>query len=411
MMGCLESQWSRETSERITIEEAITGLISMIHSRLVKSSEVTKYGANTTIVYSRGAPLRSPWRSWLGFPFLLLLISLLSACGDLFTPTPSTVGPIDSPTVHSPPKITPSIMASGTFKEYSLPLSNSGLMRPAIDHTGRIWFGEMGHNLLAVFDPHTQKFQQITPPHGRSGIMGVVVASDDTIWFAEQYANYIGHVPDPGLPGKTLTLPSAPNDLVLDNQGNAWFTELNANALGRLHIQSGQTQQYPLATTKTTQALNPYGITIDPQGNVWFTEASTNQIGRLDPKKGQISYFSMQGSSTPLMEITADAHGIIWATSFSSGLLLSFNPKTATFTPYYAPSSGGLYGITITPGGQVWVTITAANAIANLDPTANRFIDYAIPSSGSLPLGVVMGANDSLWFTEAGSNKIGMLKP
>ena len=82
----------------------------------------------------------------------------------------------------------------------------------------------------------------------------VVVAADDTIWFAEQYANYIGHyfpatgqfqtfplpiltVPDPGLAGKTLTLPSAPNDLVLDKQGNIWFTELNANALGRLNIQ------------------------------------------------------------------------------------------------------------------------------------------------------------------------------
>ena len=286
----------------------------------------------------------------------------------------------------------------------------------------------MGHNLLAVFDPHTQKFQQITPPHGRSGIMGVVVASDDTIWFAEQYANYIGHylpatrqfqtyplpiltVPDPGLPGKTLALPSAPNDLALDKHGNVWFTELNANALGRLNTQSGQTQQYLLATIKTTQALNPYGITIDPQGNIWFTEASTNHIGRLDPKTDQISYFSMQGSSTPLMEIAADAHDMIWVTSFSSGLLLSFNPKTATFTPYYASSSGGLYGITITPEGQVWVTISAANAIANLDPTSNRFIDYAIPSSGSLPLGVVMGANDSLWFTEAGSNKIGMLKP
>jgi virginiamycin B lyase len=361
-------------------------------------------------------------------PILLLLALFIAACGDSVTPTTSTVGPIDSPTVHSQPKITPSIMASGTFKEYSLPQSNSGLMRPAIDHAGRIWFGEMGHNFLAVFDPHTQKFQQITPPHGRSGIMGVIAASDDTIWFAEQYANYIGHyfpatgqfqtyplptltVPDSSHPGKTLTLPSAPNDLTLDTHGNVWFTELNADALGRLHIQNGQIQQYHLATTKTTQALIPYGITIDPLGTVWFTEASTSHIGRLDPTTGQISYFSMQGSLTPLMEIAADSHGIIWATSFSSGLLLSFNPKTATFTPYYAPSSGGLYGITITPGGQVWVTITAANAIANLDPTANRFIDYAIPSSGSLPLGVVMGANDSLWFTEAGSNKIGMLKP
>jgi virginiamycin B lyase len=361
-------------------------------------------------------------------PILLILALLIAACGDSSTPTISNIGPMVSPTEHSRPKTTPTLMASGTFREYSLPQPNSGLMRPAIDHRGRIWFGEMGHNLLAVFDPHSQKFLKITPPHGRSGIMGVVVAPDDTIWFAEQYANYIGHyfpaagqfqtyplpfltVPDPGSTGKTLTLPSAPNDLVLDQQGNVWFTELNANALGRLDIQSGQIQQYPLTTIKSTQELNPYGITIDHQGTIWFTEASMNHIGRLDPKTGRISYVSMQGSTTPLMEIAADSHDIIWATSFSSGLLLSFNPKTATFTPYYAPASGGLYGITITHGDQVWVTINAANAIANLVPTANHFIDYAIPSSGSLPLGIVMGANDSLWFTEAGSNKIGMLQP
>ena len=358
---------------------------------------------------------------------LLILTLLIAACGDSFTST-STIGPIESPTVHSQPKTTPSIMASGTFQEYSLPLSNSGLMRPAIDHAGRIWFGEMGHNFLASFDPHSQKFQQITPPLGRSGIMGIVVASDDTIWFAEQYANYIGHyfpasgqfqtyplptliVPDPGHPGKTFSLPSAPNDLALDTHGNIWFTELNADALGRLDMPGGLIQQYPLSQKKTTLALNPYGITIDPQNNVWFTEASTSHIGRLDPATGQISYFSMSGSSTPLIEITADAHGIIWATSFSTGLLLSFNPKTTTFIPYYAPSAGGLYGITITSKGQVWVTITAENAIAHLDVTANRFIDYVIPSSGSLPLGVVVGANNTLWFTEAGVNKIGMLRP
>lgn len=362
------------------------------------------------------------------FSMLLFLAFLIVACGDAYSPTKSNIGPIDSPTVHSQPKTTSSIMASGTFREYSLPLANSGLMRPAIDHKRRIWFGEMGHNLLAVFDPGTQKFQQITPPRGRSGIMGVVVDSEDTIWFAEQYANYIGRyfpatgefqtyplptltVPDPGNPGKTLTLPSAPNDLALDQQGNIWFTELNANALGRLNIQSGKIQQYPLSTTKTTQALNPYGITIDQHGTVWFTEASTNKIGRLNPKTGQISYVSMQGSSTPLMEIATDTRDMIWATSFSTGLLLSYNPQTNIFTPYYAPSSGGLYGITTTPGGQVWVTITAGNAIAHLDPVINRFIEYAIPSNGSLPLGVVMGANNSFWFTEAGSNKIGMLKP
>ena len=352
---------------------------------------------------------------------------LLAACSDSFTPT-STIGPIDSPTVNSQPNTTPSIIAVGNFHEYSLPTSKSGLMRPAIDHKGRIWFGEMGHNVLAVFDPHSQKFQQFTPPHGLSGIMGVDVASDDTIWFAEQYANYIGHyfpttgqfqiyplptltIPDPAISGKTLTLPAAPNDLAFDQKGNIWFTELNADALGRLDTHSGQIRQYPLTVKRSAQTLNPYGITIDPRGMVWFTEASTNHIGRLDPITGQFSYFTMQGSATSLMEIASDAHGIIWATSFTSGLLLSFNPDTGKFTPYYAPSTGGLYGIVITPTGQVWITISAENVIAHLDIAANRFVEYSIPTSSSLPLGVVVGASNTLWFTEAGSDKIGMLQP
>lgn len=358
---------------------------------------------------------------------LFLLAFLIAACGDSNTTTSNNVG-INSHTRHAQPGSTPFIATVGNFQEYPLPEADSGLMRPAIDHEGRIWFAEMGHNFLADFNPKTKKFQQITPPHGRSGIMGVVVATDDTIWFAEQYANYIGHylpdtgqfqtfplptltITDPSLPGKTMTLPSAPNDLAFDTHGSIWFTELNANALGRLHIQSGLIQHYPLATSRAPKTLNPYGITIDQQGFVWFTEASSSHIGRVDPTTSKISYFSMKGSTTPLMEITADTHGVIWATSFSSGLLLSFNPKTSTFTPYYASSSGGLYGIVTTPKGQVWVTIAAANAIARLDITTNRFVDYPIPSSGSLPLGVVVGANNSLWFTEAGVDKIGVLIP
>jgi len=308
------------------------------------------------------------------------------------------------------------------------------MMRPAIDHEGRIWFGEMSLNRLAVFDPRTQSFQQMTPPRGRSGIMGVEVALDDTVWFAEQYANYLGHyfpatgkyqiyslpilkIPDPSNAGKTLTLPSAPNDLALDSQGNVWFTELNADALGKLDMRTGQVQQFPLSSRRSVQTLDPYGITVDPQGMVWFTEASNNRLGRLDPATGNVHSFTMPGleARVTLMEIASDPRGIIWATSFTSGLLLSFDPHTGTFTPYYALSggngTGGLYGLAIASSSEVWVTLTEENRIARLEVAAHHFAFYQIPTKGSLPLGVVMGAHHTLWFTEAGSDKIGMLRP
>ncbi len=362
--------------------------------------------------------------------FLILLTLFLVACGDAGTSATDN-DPIDTPTPGTQPTSISALMAIGKFQEYPLPQANSGMMRPAIDREGRIWFGEMNRNYLAVFDPHTQQFRQMTPPGGRSGIMGVVVAPDDTVWFAEQYADYIGHylpmtgryqtyplptltVPDPGDASKKLELPSAPNDLALDAHGNVWFTELNADALGKLDILTGVVQQYPISAKKSTQKLDPYGVAIDHQGMVWFTEASSAHIGRLDPDTGSVRFFTMHGLNASLMEIVSDPYGLIWATGFTSGLLLRLDPSSAAFTAYYAPftgnGTGGIYGITVTPAGEIWAVITAENVIARLDVASNHFIYYHIPTEGSLPLGIVMGANHTFWFTEAGSNKIGMLQ-
>ena len=331
---------------------------------------------------------------------------------------------------HTRPATTSTIMAIGSFREYPLPQSDTEMMRPAIDHEGRIWFGEMGHNALAVFDPHTHTFQQITPPQGRFGLMGVEVAPDDTIWFAEQYANYIGHyfpkterfqtyllprltVPDPANAGHMTSLPSAPNDLALDTHGNIWFTEFNADDLGRLDTHTGLIQHYPLSAQKSVQTLYPYGITIDAQGKVWFTESSNNRIGRLDPATGDTQFFATPESDAQLMEIASAPDGTIWATAFTSGLLLRLDPRTGSFTSYNAPFTGsarsGLYGLLITPTGDVWVTISAENVIARLDVATSRFIYYSIPTKDSLPLGLVMAGDHAIWFTEV--DKIGVLRP
>jgi virginiamycin B lyase len=193
---------------------------------------------NIVVCSERLAPTRSAFVYYSSLLCLLLMI-LLRACSAPATPSSDT-GPIDSPTSQAH-TIAPHVMARGNFREDALPQGDDGLMRPAIDHKGRIWFGEMNRNYLAAFDPRTHKFQQMTPPHSQYGIMGVVVAADNTIWFAEQHTDYIGHyfpatgryeiyslptftVPDPSNAGKTMSLPNAPNDLALDSQGNIWFT-------------------------------------------------------------------------------------------------------------------------------------------------------------------------------------------
>lgn len=357
----------------------------------------------------------------LALCFLIIILLLLSACGSVEQATANTTATTAQPDTSQ--------VGTNTFQEYSLPQANSELMRPASDHKGRLWFGEMGHNFLTVFDPQTQTFQQITPPHGRGGIMGIAAASDDTIWFAEQYANYIGHydpethtfqtyplptiqAPDANKNNNLQTLPVAPNDIALDAHGNVWFTELNSDAIGMLDSKTGKFRHYQIGTKKTVQAYNPYGITVDAQGSIWFTESNANRLGRLDPDSGNIHFFTTQDNTDALMEVTNDQHGTIWATSFTNNLLLRLDAKTGKLTSYHAPGSkpGGIYGITIAAPGELWLTLPAQNALARFDSNTSHFTDYALPTDNAFPFGLVMGKNHALWFTEAGINKIGMLQ-
>jgi len=360
----------------------------------------------------------------------LLLATTLVACGNVSHPPLNAGSPI-SPSNPQSQTNTPAQGATGKFQEFTLPQNDSGLMRPVIDAQGRLWFGEMSRNYLGSFDPRSGTFWQQTPPSGKWGIMGMAVAPDNTLWFAEQYANYIGHyfpqsgiyktyllpvisTPDPTNPGKTLRLPSAPNDIVLDKHGTLWFTALNTNAIGSLNTASGSLHQYTLPGAHKGQALNPYGITVDTRGTVWFTEATANRLGRLDPASGQVSYFTPPGVSASLMEVVGDARGQVWATTFTGGQLLRFDPARARFTIYNAPTprgaSGGLYGIAAGSNGDIWITVTAENLLARLDVQAGQFYYYPIPTPDSLPLGLVKGPGQSIWFTESGSNKIGELQ-
>jgi len=364
--------------------------------------------------------------------FGIATIFTLSSWGTLLGKRANVTQPGTSsaPAAQEEPSTPPVSATTDKFREYLLPQTDSQVMRLTVDYSGRVWFGEMGRNYLAVFDPRTQTFQQMTPPHGRFGMMGIQVASDDTIWFAEQYANYIGHyfpttghfqlyplpvytVPDPSNAGKTLTLPSAPNDLALDAHDDVWFTEFNADRLGRLDPRTGHMQQYPLTAKLSVEKLAPYGVAVDPEGSVWFTESSNDHIGRLDPSTGHIRFFAPPGPLIAPMEIASDAHGIIWTTSFSSGLLLRLDPRTGAFARYDVSltgnEAGGLYGLVVSPAGDVWATVLAENMLARLDVATNRFSYYPIPTMDGEPVALAMGANQTLWFSE--KDKLGMLRP
>ena len=65
-------------------------------------------------------------------------------------------------------------------------------------------------------------------------------------------------------------------DIVAGPDGNLWFTEKNANKIGRITPQ-GVITEFDVPTPDS----QPAAICVGPDGNIWFTESKAGKVGRL----------------------------------------------------------------------------------------------------------------------------------
>jgi virginiamycin B lyase len=124
--------------------------------------------------------------------------------------------------------------------------------------------------------------------------------------------------------------------------GNLWFTEQQANKIGRI-TPAGSITEFPLPTPYGY----PYHISPGPDGNLWFT--AYNMIGRITPS-GSITEFPIPTSGSGLWDIAPGADGRMWFSESGPSIIgaITVGPSTAVGL---APSSGP-------PGTGVTVTGT-----------------------------------------------------
>src|ERR1700761_2057853 len=78
--------------------------------------------------------------------------------------------------------------------------------------------------------------------------------------------------------------------------GNLWFTEAQANQIGRI-TPAGDVTEF---SAGISPASGPDGIVAGPDGNLWFTEATGNRIGRITAA-GVVTEFPVPtATSTPI---------------------------------------------------------------------------------------------------------------
>src|SRR5437868_3758914 len=88
---------------------------------------------------------------------------------------------------------------------------------------------------------------------------------------------------------------------------------------------------------------------------------------------------------------------------------LSSQQMRSTITEVAIPSNASTpLGITVGTDGALWFTESRTNKIGRIT-TTGVVTEFAVPTADSYPFDIVAGPDGALWFTELFGNKIGRL--
>jgi virginiamycin B lyase len=214
----------------------------------------------------------------------------------------------------------------------------------------------------------------------------------------------------------TPTSESSPAGLDFDSKGNLWFAEINGNRIGKLtpgKVKPGTTEgiveyELPHANSK------PQYLIVSRDDTVWFSEMAGNRIGRLDPITGKIMEYDIPTPKSEPHQLFESQDGMIWFTEFEANKIGRLDPKTGAIMEFPV-NEGHPHDLVVddeyvwyTQGGKFWARVFA-NKIGYLEMETGKIGELVIPPKKSVPHGMFLASDGTIWFTQFFSNKISRL--
>jgi virginiamycin B lyase len=104
--------------------------------------------------------------------------------------------------------------------------------------------------------------------------------------------------------------------MVTHPDGNIWFVETGANALGRLS-RDGVFSEFVFPTPNASLR----GVTVGPDDNLWCTENFANKIGHMAPNGTLLGEYNIPTPSSGPRCIAALSNGRLYFTQYDSGTI------------------------------------------------------------------------------------------
>lgn len=199
---------------------------------------------------------------------------------------------------------------------------------------------------------------------------------------------------------------SRPHDVAPAVDGGVWYTAQNAEALGRLDPETGETMHIFLGA-----GARPHGVIVDASGDPWITDGGLNAIVHVDAASREVTVFPLpderQGAN--LNTATIDLEGRLWFTG-QEGIYGMLDPETGAMNVYDAPRGRGPYGIHTSPDGSVFYASLAGSYVGAI-VSGGEVVELEPPTQDQGARRVWFDSTGRAWVSEWNSGQLSVYDP
>lgn len=214
-----------------------------------------------------------------------------------------------------------------------------------------------------------------------------------------------------------------PHDVIMTKDGQVWFSDFGAQAIGTLDPATGKAQEFEIPTLKPEQPKGSLQIDADADGNLWIAMMYQAGVTKFDPKtKKAVAYpvpKEWQSASTQesmVAPMSAHVNGKVWTNNQETHSLYRLDVKTGEYENMGEPrdakgvSING-YGMPVDKDNNVYLLEFGNTRVGKFTANAKELTVYPTPSLRARPRRGRVDEEGRLWFAEYAANAIGMFDP
>ena len=210
-----------------------------------------------------------------------------------------------------------------------------------------------------------------------------------------------------------------PHDVILDDQGMAWYTDFGHQFLGKLDPKSGKVTEYEVPMLKPDYPPGMLDINFDKKGDIWLGLMLQAGVAKFDRKTEKFTMYPLPADinnpatqQAMVMPVSSDVDGKLWMNSVGIPGVHRMDlatQKFETFSPFADFPKGqehSVYGIKANSHNNLYFMDFSSDQLGRIDAKTGKYTFFHTPTPNSNPRRGWFDPQDRLWFTEYRADKL-----